>query len=287
MQFIPYICTLMQKSKFLLISFLIAGFIFASCSKFTKIQKSTNVEEKYQAAVNYYNKKDYNKASLLFEEIIPLISGTPESEMAQFYIAYCHFHQRDYILSAHYFKKFYETFSRSQHAEESMYMYANSLYEDSPSYNLDQTNTYTAIEAMQNFINAYPTSTYKEKCNEIITQLRAKLERKAYENAELYSRKEDYKAAVVAFDNFQKNYPDSNYNERAAYLKLLNAYNLAKSSTEEKKKARYTDTIEYYESFIDKFTNSKYLREAENIYEACTKIVGEAAGAELQSTKKE
>jgi outer membrane protein assembly factor BamD len=276
----------MQNSKYTFITILLAGIMFSACSKFTKLQKSTNVEEKYQAAVNYYNKKDYNKSSLLFEEIIPLIQGTPEAERAQFYLANAHFRQRDYILSAHYFKKFYETYSRSDFAEEAMYLYAYSLYEDSPSYNLDQTNTYTAIEAMQNFINAYPGSKYKEKCNEIIAQLRAKLERKAYENAELYSKKEDYKAAVVAFENFQRNYPDSDYNERAAYLKLLNSYNLAKSSIESKKKERYEDTIEFYENFIDKFTGSKYLREAENIYAACVKIVGESAGAELQSKKK-
>jgi outer membrane protein assembly factor BamD len=276
----------MQKSKIIFTGFLLFSFFFFSCSKFQRIQKSTNVDEKYQAAVKYYQKKDYNKASLLFEEIIPIIKGTKESELAQFYIAYCHYYQGDYILSSHYFKKFYETFSRSEFAEEAMYMYAYSLYEDSPAYNLDQANTYTAIEAMQTFINTYPGSKFKDKCNEIIAQLRSKLERKAYENAELYSKTENYKAAVVAFNNFQRNYPDSDYNERAAYLKLVNAYNLAKSSTEDKKKQRYQDTIEYYENFIDKYSNSKYVRQAENIYGECVDIVGEAAGAELQSKKK-
>ncbi|QHT67500.1 outer membrane protein assembly factor BamD [Rhodocytophaga rosea] len=276
----------MQNSKFIFTSFLVLSLLFFSCSKFQKIQKSTNVDEKYQAAIKYYEKKDYDKASLLFEEIIPIIKGTKESELAQFYIAYCHYYQGDFILSSHYFKKFYETFSRSEYAEESMYMYAYSLYEDSPAYNLDQTNTLTAIESMQNFINTYPESKFKDKCNEIIGQLRTKLERKAYENAELYSKTENYKAAVIAFNNFQRNYPDSDYNERAAYLKLVNAYNLAKSSTEDKKKQRYQDTIEYYENFIDRYSNSRYLRQAENIYDTCIDIVGEAAGAELQSNKK-
>lgn len=276
----------MQKLKNIFTAFLLFSLCLFSCSKFQKIQKSSSVDEKYQAAVKYYEKKDYDKAALLFEEIIPLINGTKEAELAQFYIAYCHYYQGDYILSSHYFKKFYETFSRSQFAEEAMYMYAYSLYEDSPAYNLDQTNTYTAIESMQNFINAYPESKFKDKCNEIIAQLRTKLERKAYENAELYSKTENYKAAVIAFNNFQRNYPDSDYNERAAYLKLVNAYNLAKSSTEDKKKQRYQDTIEYYENFIDKYTNSRYLRQAQNIYDASVEVVGEAAGAELQSNKK-
>jgi outer membrane protein assembly factor BamD len=276
----------MQNSKFIFTAFLLLSLFFFSCSKFQKLQKRGSVDEKYQAAIKYYEKKDYDKASLLLEETIPLIKGTKEAELAQFYIAYCHYYQGDYILSSHYFKKFYETFSRSENAEESMYMYAYSLYEDSPAYNLDQTNTLTAIESMQNFINTYPESKFKDKCNEIIGQLRAKLERKAYENAELYSKTEHYKAAVIAFNNFQRNYPDSDYNEKAAYLKLVNAYNLAKSSTEDKKKQRYQDAVEYYENFIDRYSKSRYIRQAENIYDSCVEVIGDAAGAELQSNKK-
>lgn len=278
-----YLC-LMQKIKSFVCLWLVSLMLF-SCSKFEKIRKGTNANDKYKAAVKYYQKEDYSKAGLLFEEIIPIISGTKEAELAQFYFAYCHYHQNDLVLSAYHFKKFYETFSRSELAEEAMYMYSYSLYEDSPAYNLDQTNTYTAIEAMQNFVNTHPASKYKDKCNEIISKLRAKLERKAYENAELYSKTDNYKAAVVAFENFQRNYPDSDYNEKAAYFKLVNAYNLAKASTEDKKKQRYQETITQYESFIDRYNASKYLRDAEDIYENCVDAVGEAAGAELQSKK--
>lgn len=277
----------MQKILFILAGFLLFLLVSTSCSKFQKIQKSNDLDKKYQAALNYYKNKEYSKAGLLFEELIPILRGTKESELAQFYYAYTQYYQGLYDLSAFQFKKFYETFSRSEFAQEAMLMYAYSLYENSPAYNLDQTNTYSAIEAMQNFINAYPTSERVKEATDIIEKLRDKLEKKAFENAELYSRMQDYKAAVISLTNFQRDFPDSEYGERAAYLKVLNAYNLAKSSTKAKEKERYEEAIEFYENFIDKYAKSKYLRDAENMYEESIEKVGSAAGAELQSKQKE
>ena len=50
--------------------------ILASCNKFRKIQKSDDWELKYKAAINYYEKGDYYRASVLFEQLLPIIRGT-------------------------------------------------------------------------------------------------------------------------------------------------------------------------------------------------------------------
>ena len=83
--------------------------------------------------------------------------------MAQFYYAYTQYQQQQYLLSATLFKKFYETFARSDYAQEATYMYAYSLYKDTPSFNLDQSNTLTAMSALQDFINTYPDSKYRDE----------------------------------------------------------------------------------------------------------------------------
>ena len=135
----------------LLFSFL-SLLILMGCSDFRKIQKSTDWREKYDAAIRYYergDKGDYIKASMLFEEILPIIRGMPEAENANFYYAYCHFHQHLYVEGAFYFKTFYETYSRSEFAMESMYMYAYSLFMDSPVEELDQSSSAEAIAAMR------------------------------------------------------------------------------------------------------------------------------------------
>ena len=71
-----------------------------SCSKFRKIQKSEDWRVKYDAGLNYYSNKDYYHTSLLFEEILPVVRGLPEGEKVEFYLAYCQYYQKTYLLSS-------------------------------------------------------------------------------------------------------------------------------------------------------------------------------------------
>jgi outer membrane protein assembly factor BamD len=102
-------------------------------------------------------------------------------------------------------------------------------------------------------------------------ELSAKLERKAFENAKLYSQMRYYQAAVTAFSTFQREYPSSAFNEEAAYLKIVAQFNLAEESVPEKQRERYFDTVGFYQAFVDKYPNSKYLRNAEALFDKSTK----------------
>ena len=241
----------------------------SSCSDFRKIMKSTDWQEKYNAALQYYKEKDYYRATVLLEDVLPIIRGTKTAEEAQFYYAYAHYYERKYILSAHYFKQFYETYSRSEKAQEAMFMHAYSLYLESPNPSLDQSSTAEAIQAIQRFINRYPYSEYKERAEAVLAETRLKLERKAFSNALLYYKLSQYKAAIIDFENFQKDFPDSDLNEEIGYLKLAAQFELAKQSIQTKQKERYYTTIEYYQTFIDRYPESEFVREAESIYETC------------------
>lgn len=250
---------------------LISLFMLASCSKFSKLQKSGTQQEKYAAALDYYKKGEYYKAGLLFEELIPLLKGGTEAELAEFYNAYCQYHQGIYSMSQYLFKKFYDTYARSEHAMEAFYMHAFSLYKDSPPASLDQSNTMTAISALQDFVNRYPESPFQDECTRYILELRRKLELKAYEKAKLYYKISDFqfyslKSSVIAITNFQKDFPDSGYNEELAYLKVDAQYNLAKSSLPGKQKERYMEVLAFYRAFVDKYPTSQYGRSAEKLY---------------------
>ncbi len=259
----------------------------ACSSKFMKLQKKGTTDEKYKAANDYYKKGDYYKAGILFEEIIPLLKGDSLAENAQFYNAYAQYQQKQYSMSAYLFKSFYATYANSPMAEEAFYMYANSMYKDSPNFNLDQSSTLTAIEALQTFINSFPESKYAESCNQNLKELRHRLEEKAYEKAKLYYKTSgvtiaNYKAAVVAIDNFQKDFPDSEYIEELSFLKVQSQYDLASVSFENKQKERYTDALKFYEDFIDKFPKSKYIKQAEKVYDGSTKGLEKAVKYEQE-----
>ena len=251
---------------------LVSILFFSSCSsKFMKLQKKGTTEEKYKAANDYYKNGDYYKAGILFEEIIPLLKGDSLAENAQFYNAYAQFQQKQFSMSAYLFKSFYATYANSPMAEEAFYMYANSMYKDSPNFDLDQSSTLTAIDALQTFINSFPESKYSDGCNQNLKDLRHRLEEKSYEKAKLYYKTSgvtiaNFKAAVVAIDNFQKDFPDSEYIEELSFLKVQSQYDLASVSFEIKQKERFSDALKFYEDFIDKFPKSKYLKQAEKVY---------------------
>lgn len=247
----------------LIVSFLI---LYIGCSEFRKIQKSDDWKLKYDAALEYYEKKDYYRAVILFDQIMPYLRGSAEAELVQFYYAYAHYYQKQYLLASHYFKNFHDTYNRSEYAEEAYYMYGYSLYKQSPTYNLEQSSTVEAITAIQTFLNRYPRSKYRAEAIEIQAQLRLKLEKKAFENAKLYLTLGNLNSAMIALENFRKDFPDSMLSEDASYLLVEASYKYAKASILSKQKERYYDCIEHYEEFIDNYPGSKYLRDIQNYY---------------------
>lgn len=262
----------MRKIKFSGYSLLLLTILLVtSCSKFSKLQKKGTDEQKYEAALKYYKKGDFYRAGLLFEELVPLLKGGTESELAQFYYAYTQYHQGQYNMSQFLFKKFYDTYARSEYAQEALYMHAFSLYKDSPPSSLDQSNTLTAINALQDFINSYPESPFRSECSRYIVELRSKLELKAYEKTKLYYKISDFnlgslKSAVISIGNFQRDFPDSQYNEELAYLRVDAQHKLAQSSLPSKQKERFEELVKYYQAFVDKYPNSKMIRDAEKLY---------------------
>jgi len=247
----------------LIISFLV---LYVGCSEFRQIQKSDDWKLKYDAALEYYEKKDYYRSVILFDQIKPFIRGSAEAELVEFYYAYAHYYQKQYLLASHYFKNFHDTYNRSEFAEEAFYMYGYSLYKQSPVYNLDQSSTVEAITALQTFLNRYPSSQYRNEATNIQSELRLKLEQKAYENARLYFKLGRLNAALIALENFRKDHPDSLLGEDANYLLVQAAFKYAKESIVSKQKERYYDCIEFYEEFLENYPQSKYLKDIQAYY---------------------
>ncbi|MBW7466405.1 outer membrane protein assembly factor BamD [Pontibacter aydingkolensis] len=252
--------------------------VISGCSNFQKLLKSDDVDKKYKAALEYHQKEDYYRANQLLEQVSPLLTGSEQAEQAKFYLADTYYELGDYLLADFHFRSFYQTYPRSPLAEQAMYNQALSLYNQSPSFEQDQTATITAIEALQEFLVRYPNTDRQAEANELIEELLVKLDRKAFDNAHLYYKLRYWKSAVVAFDNFQKEHASSPYSEEAAYLKVDAQYRFALESIPSKQEERFQQAVEYYQSFIDQYPDSKFTRNALQVYENTL--------AELEKVKK-
>lgn len=253
----------MRKIVFLFI----AISVLASCSKYQKLLKSTDSDAKYNAAVKYYEKKDYYRALPLFEELIVLYRGQQRGESIYYYFAYCNYYLEDYEFAAFHFDNFTNTFPKSEFAEECAYMHAYCYYKGSPEYSLDQESTVKAIAKLQIFVNRYPHSSRLEECNAQIDKLRFKLEQKWFDISKLYHNTGDYKAAVTAFINLLNDYPATTLKEEAMYYIAKSYYLYAQNSIESRKNERYSAMIDAGNEFISSFPESKSAREIKVLIE--------------------
>lgn len=261
----------MRLLSFSLISFFV---LLSSCGPFSKLEKSTNWEELYNGANKYYQEGEYNKAIILYDKVLPVIKGSEKAELAEYNYANCHFKTKRYIEAAGYFNTFYRTFNRSPLAEEALFMHAYSLFLDSPDYNLDQQSSQEAVAAIQQFVTRFPSSASYERAMDMLNTLEERFEEKAYQEASMYYRLKDglypgdfYRACIINFQNFSKDYPESEHNEELAYKLVEVSTGYAENSVFAKKEDRLKDAIEFAAKFYRRYPSSGYLGKVQG-YEA-------------------
>ncbi len=245
-------------------TFLLYIIFFSSCaSKLSKTLKSTDSNYKLKVAENYYAQKKYDKAQVLFEDLLPILKGTPGFEDLYYKYAYSAYYLNDYSNAENLFKTFVETFPTSNKAEEADFMRATCFYKQSPKAELDQTNTTKAMGQMQAFINTHPQSPKVPEATKVIDESRVKLEVKDFKSAELYYNLGFYKASAIAFSALIDNYPDSNKGDEYKLMVIKSYYLYANNSIEEKQAERYDKVIAECTDFLDRFPESKLVKTVE------------------------
>ena len=255
------------------------------CGDYQKVVKSTDYEYKLKKAKEYYENKEYNRSSQLYQELVNIYRGTSRADQIYYYLAKSFYGQRDYVLASHYFRQLLKEFPRSEYNEESQYLIGYCYYLDSPSARLDQKTTQDAIDALQLFINMFPTSKRVVDANKLIDELREKLVYKSYLSGRLYYDLSDYRAAVISLTNSIKEFPDSKYREELMYYLLKAKYLLGENSIDEKKRERLNNALDEYFTFTDEFPDSKYRKEADR-YFANTKKLMNLSDEEINKTQK-
>lgn len=237
--------------------------LLASCSEYQKALKSEDVAVKFAAGVKMYEAKKYGKAIRLFEQIAPGLKGKPSSEKMFYLYAQSLYKTKQYYLAGYQFESFTASYPKSEKIEEASFLGAKSFYFLSPVFSLDQADTYKAIDKLQGYIDSYPEGANLAEANVLAKDLREKLEKKAFENAKIYHNISDYKAAMVAFDNFLINYPGTSFKEKALYYRFDSAYLLAINSVPSKMQERLENAKAAYGNFVKFKADSEYKTKAD------------------------
>ena len=237
-----------QFTLFLCVTFF--SFFLVSCNEYQKILNSEDNNLKYKSAEEYYNNGEYRRANRLLEQLVPIYRGKPQAERLVYFFADSYFQTKNYYLASYQFESFIKSFPKSQKLEEASFFAAKSHYMMSPTFSLDQEETNTAIEKLQIFMNNYPKSKFTDECNQLISELQNKIEKKEFEVAKQYFTIYDFRAAIKALDNFVADFVGSKFREEALYYKFLASYEIAINSIQSKKYERLLELKQIHNSIV-------------------------------------
>lgn len=247
----------------------------SSCkSQYEMLLTSNDADLKYEAAFDYFNEGKYSKAGSLFESLSVLTNGTERDDTVRFYWGLSNYKFKDYFTAETNFDQFINSYPRSPFTSEARYLRLDCLYRSTLRYELDQTPTYKAINAISEYILEFPANTHMKECRDMLMELNERLDKKAYEGAKLYYKMEDYLASRVAFRNVLKDDAENVYREDILYYVAMSSYKYAYLSVPEKQRERYLTFVDDYYNFIGELPDSHYRKELDNVYRKAQKALG-------------
>ena len=261
---------------------LLATLVITSCNSYTKVLKSASYDQKYEMAKQYYNRGQFNRASMLLGDVIQVLKGTDRGEESLFLLGMSNLNSHDYDAAAKYFNKYYTSYPKGIYVEEARYYSGISFYKSTPEPKLDQSQTLVAIREFQEFIDIFPDSRFRQDAQQKMFELQDKLVEKEYLNAKLYYdlgtyfmncyTGNNFQACIVTSENAIREYPYTPRREDFSILILKSKFELAQQSVESKKKERYLNAVDEYYSFKSEFPESKFMKDAKNLFNKAVKL---------------
>ncbi|MBR7154155.1 MAG: outer membrane protein assembly factor BamD [Paludibacteraceae bacterium] len=265
-----------MRQKRLYILLLIMVF-FTSCGDYQRLLKSRDPEEKYQAALRYFNEKQYVKSQTLLDDVTAYYKGTERSEDILAYLARSYMGQKAYESATDYYQAYIRNYPKGKYATEAYFQVGHCQYLDSPDARLDQGITRKAIEAFNQFVELYPESPYAEQAYQEMAEMYDKLALKELKSAQLYYNLgsylgNNYLSCEIVAKNALKDYPSNQYQEEFSWLILQAKYQQMINSFEDRKLERARDAQDEYYNFITEYPSSKHRKEAERMMNQIRKI---------------
>ena len=254
---------------------LLAAGLFSCKSQYEALLASSDVDAKFDAAMNYFNNKKYQRAAQLFESMTVLTSGTSRDDTVQYYWGLSNYRNRDFYTAESNFARFVQNFPRSPFTPDAEFYRLDCLYRATYRWELDQMPTRACMAAISEYMREHQDDqVHMQACHNMMLDLQERLDRKDFEAGKQYYRMEDYPAARIKLRNVLKTNADNVYREDVLYYTAMASYHYARLSVWQKQKERYLTFVDDYLNFVGEYPESRYRKELDGIYRQVQKILG-------------
>lgn len=255
-----------RKNSLILMVLLVLAGVSACKTEYDRVLEGSDVDAKYKAAFEYFNAGKYTRAAQLFESLSLLTNGTERHDTVMYYLGLSNYSNKDYYTAETNFQQYLTYFPQSTFTEMAEFLRIDCLYRATLRYELDQTPTYAAINAIGEYLREHPLGANADICRHLLEELSERLDRKAFENARLYYKMEDYLASRVALRNVLKDNAENVFREEILYYTAMSSYKYAQLSVPEKQKERYLVFQDDYLNFVGEFPESSHRKELDALY---------------------
>ncbi len=191
--------------------------IGTACPKRPEQTKPTTPQEALEQALSDKKAKRFQKAEEGFTYLIFNFPGSAQAADAQFYLADCYFESKDYEQAQSEFDFYLKNFPNGRFQEEASFKKAIAALRSAPAPNKDQSNVLKAQELLNEFLEEYPDSRFREQAQNALKEIESRLVQKEFDAARLYFKAGEYKSALIYYQFIQENYPEINWSEKDRY----------------------------------------------------------------------
>lgn len=258
-------------------------FLTGCANEYNRVYKTNDVIYKYEYAKECFARGQYVRASTLLLDVITFTKGRDNAEESLFMLGMAQYLSKDYEGASGTFKKYAQAYQKGTFADLAQFYVGQSLYMSTPEPQLDQSQTYLAIQAFQDYLDRYPGSSKKEEAQDRMFELQDKIVKKELYNAKLYYNLgsyfgncnfggNNYEACIITAENALKDYPYSKLREEFSLLIMKSKFELAQASIEAKKLQRYQDAEDECYGFINEYPDSSHKSLAEHYIARCKQV---------------
>jgi outer membrane protein assembly factor BamD len=239
---------------FRIVPIFISAVLFAACSG-SDLPQDRTAEQQFRLGMEEYLDENYQQAVQHFEVIRLQFPGSSVADSARYFTALSRFQREEYLLASYEFNQIIVGGSSRELLSDAYYQFAQCYYHLSPSVQLDQTYTRRAIDALQNFIEAYPQHPKAQDAERQAIELVNRLAEKEYRTGLLYEKMEVPESALIYFTTVTDRYYNTDFADDAMAGKARSLLAMK----------RYADAIATAREFTEKHPESEYRREVERI----------------------